>query len=184
MAQIGTHPPLSPKTIERAAAAERKMDDLNMSTPSVASFITYLRNPGKGSDATAAKILESLLTERDALAAKLAEAEERIQRLIWPEVDPPDEPDKAIEDIVTALFDCEYVDFVSKNKAYPTYKGSPKDIGALVALARSYRVQRDAAVSEVERLKGEIERLGRNLEGRDKFIVDSGLWQAFTEQLP
>ena len=57
------------------------MGDLNASTSSVTSFITYLRNPGKGSDATAANLLESLLAEREALAAKLAEAERERDRL-------------------------------------------------------------------------------------------------------
>ena len=93
----------------------------------------------------------------ETLSAKLAEAQERIQQLTWPDVNLPIEPDEAIDAIDIALVDCAYVDFVSKKKAYPSYKTSPKDIGALIALARSYRAQRDAALAEVERLRKENE---------------------------
>lgn len=39
-------------------------------------------------------------------------------------------------------------------------------------------------IKRVEELEREKERFGRNLDGRDKFIVDKGLWLEFVDSLP
>lgn len=40
------------------------------------------------------------------------------------------------------------------------------------------------AAAEIERLSAELERARVNLDGRDKFIVDRGLWPDFVKALP
>jgi hypothetical protein len=56
-----------------------------------------------------------------------------------------------------------------------------QDVAKALEDARNYMRQGLGALMEVS---DEVARLQRLLDGRDKFIVDRGLWQDFVDQLP